>query len=151
VVSLKNLVVVGLQWGDEGKGKLVDVLSGEFDIVARFQGGSNAGHTVKVGENVYKFRIMPTGAVRNKKVVIGNGVVLDPRVLLDEIRSLESAGVNVDLLISNRTHVITPYHIEIDALQELAKGDRKVGTTKRGIGPTYADKLSRSGVRICDL
>ncbi len=151
VVPLQNLVVVGLQWGDEGKGKLVDVLSGSFDIVARFQGGSNAGHTVKVGDEVYKFRIIPTGAVRGKKVVIGNGVVLDPKVLLEEIKKLEAEGVNVDLLISDRAHVITSYHIEIDGLQELSKGDRKVGTTKRGIGPAYSDKISRSGVRICDL
>jgi adenylosuccinate synthase len=148
---LQNLVVVGLQWGDEGKGKLVDVLSGGFDIVARFQGGSNAGHTVKVGDDIYKFRIMPTGAVRGKRVVIGNGVVLDPKVLLDEIQSLESAGVTLNLMISERTHVITPYHIEVDGLQEIAKGALKVGTTKRGIGPTYADKISRTGVRICDL
>ncbi|MCK5238809.1 MAG: adenylosuccinate synthase [Candidatus Thorarchaeota archaeon] len=148
---MQNLVVIGLQWGDEGKGKLVDVLSGSFDIVTRFQGGSNAGHTVKVGDDIYKFRIIPTGAVRGKKAVIGNGVVLDPNVLLEEIKKLESAGVNVDLLISDRAHIITLYHIEIDGLQELSKGERKVGTTKRGIGPTYSDKISRSGVRICDL
>ncbi|MHA2426344.1 MAG: adenylosuccinate synthetase, partial [Candidatus Thorarchaeota archaeon] len=148
---MQNLVVVGLQWGDEGKGKLVDVLSGAFDIVARFQGGSNAGHTVKVGDKVYKFRIMPTGAVRNKRVVIGNGVVLDPQVLLDEIKNLETLGLRVNLMISERAHVITPYHIEIDGLQEGSKGKRKVGTTKRGIGPTYSDKISRTGFRICDI
>ncbi|MFW9850855.1 MAG: adenylosuccinate synthase [Candidatus Thorarchaeota archaeon] len=148
---MQNLVVVGLQWGDEGKGKLVDVLSKEFDIVARFQGGSNAGHTVKVGSETYKFRIMPTGAIRNKITVIGNGVVLDPQVLLEEIKNLESLGIDVNLFVSERAHVITPYHIELDELQENRKGDQKVGTTKRGIGPTYSDKISRVGVRVCDL
>ncbi|MDF1539349.1 MAG: adenylosuccinate synthase [Candidatus Thorarchaeota archaeon] len=148
---MQNLVVVGLQWGDEGKGKLVDYLSESFDIVARFQGGSNAGHTVKVGDNIYKFRIMPTGAIRGKKSVIGNGVVLDPSVLLDEITNLKAAGVKPDLLISDRAHLITPLQIEIDVLQESEKGDRKVGTTKRGIGPTYSDKASRISVRSCDL
>jgi len=148
---MQNLVVVGLQWGDEGKGKLVDYLSENFDIVARFQGGSNAGHTVIVGDAVYKFRIMPTGAIRGKKVVIGNGVVLDPQILLDEISNLQSLGVNLDLLISDRAHLITPFQIEIDGLQESAKGERKVGTTGRGIGPTYSDKASRVGIRVCDL
>ncbi|MHA1577490.1 MAG: adenylosuccinate synthase [Candidatus Thorarchaeota archaeon] len=148
---MKSLVIVGLQWGDEGKGKLVDYLSEVFDVVARFQGGSNAGHTVIIGDTVHKFRIMPTGAIRGKKVVIGNGVVLDPEILLSEMEHLREAGIGIDLLLSDRAHLITPYHIEIDGLQESAKGKLKVGTTKRGIGPTYADKISRIGVRVCDF
>jgi len=149
--SSQNVVVVGLQWGDEGKGKIVDVLSKNFDIIVRFQGGSNAGHTVVVDDVTHKFRIMPTGAIRGKKVVIGNGVVVDPLILLQEIETLTTAGVNIDLLISDRAHLITPYQIQIDGLHEAAKGGKKVGTTKRGIGPTYADKVSRIGVRFCDF
>ncbi|TFG34926.1 adenylosuccinate synthase [Candidatus Thorarchaeota archaeon] len=148
---MKNLVVVGLQWGDEGKGKIVDVLSENFDIVARFQGGSNAGHTVKIGTEIFKFRLMPTGAVRGKKAIIGNGVVVDPFVLIDEIESLSSAGLKIDVMISNRAHIITPYHILLDTLQEKVKGKHNVGTTKRGIGPTYSDKTSRIGIRASDI
>ncbi len=148
---MQNLVVIGLQWGDEGKGKLVDFISERFDIVVRFQGGSNAGHTVIVGDRTFKFRIMPTGAVRGKKVVIGNGVVVDLAVLLEEIQSLKDVGIDVDLLLSDRAHVITAYQIQIDGLQEEEKVGREVGTTKRGIGPTYSDKMSRVGVRISDL
>jgi len=151
VTIMQNLVIVGLQWGDEGKGKLVDYLSELFDIVARFQGGSNAGHTVIIGDTVHKFRIIPTGAIRGKKVVVGNGVVLDPEILLNEMEQLRKAGIGIDMLLSDRAHLITPYHIEIDGLQESAKGQHKVGTTKRGIGPTYADKISRIGVRVCDF
>ena len=147
VAQMKNLVVVGLQWGDEGKGKIVDVLSESFDIVARFQGGSNAGHTVKIGDQVYKFRLMPTGALRGKQVVIGNGVVVDPFILIEEIDSLKASGVNVNLLISDRAHIITPYQILLDVLQEKSKGKQNIGTTKRGIGPTYSDKTSRIGIR----
>ena len=149
--SSQNLVVVGLQWGDEGKGKIVDVLSENFDIVVRFQGGSNAGHTVIVDGVTHKFRILPTGAIRGKRVVIGNGVVVDPVILVQEMETLTNKGVNIDLLISDRAHLITPYQIQIDGLQEAAKGRKKVGTTKRGIGPTYADKVSRIGVRFCDF
>lgn len=148
---MQSLVVVGLQWGDEGKGKLVDYISEKYDVVARFQGGSNAGHTVIVDEETFKFRILPTGAVRGKKAVIGNGVVVDLKVLLDEIHSLETSGIHVDLLISDRAHIITPYHIQIDGLQEEEKADHQVGTTKRGIGPAYADKMERVGIRVCDL
>ncbi len=147
---MKNLVVIGLQWGDEGKGKIVDVLSENFDIVARFQGGSNAGHTVKIGDQVFKFRIMPTGAVRGKKVIIGNGVVVDPFILMDEINSLKDSGIKVDLLISDRSHIITPYQILLDTLQEKSKDAQIIGTTKRGIGPTYSDKASRIGIRSSD-
>ncbi|MFW9786322.1 MAG: adenylosuccinate synthase [Candidatus Thorarchaeota archaeon] len=149
--SSQNLVVVGLQWGDEGKGKIVDVLSESFDIVVRFQGGSNAGHTVIVDDQTHKFRIIPTGAVRGRTVVIGNGVVVDPIVLLEEIETLKLAGVKVDLLISDRAHLITPYQIQIDSLRESSKHSMKLGTTKRGIGPTYSDKVSRIGLRFCDF
>jgi adenylosuccinate synthase len=148
---IQNLVVVGLQWGDEGKGKIVDVLSEDFDIVARFQGGSNAGHTVKIGDGLFKFRLMPTGAVRGKISVIGNGVVVDPIVLCSEIEQLRIAGLNIDLILSDRAHLITPYQILIDELQEIERGNLKVGTTKRGIGPTYADKVSRTGLRAIDI
>ncbi len=148
---MKTLVVVGLQWGDEGKGKCVDVLSEGFDIVVRFQGGSNAGHTVKIDKEIHKFRLMPTGAVRGKTVVIGNGVVVDPVVLLEEIGQLKEAGLEPDLVLSDRAHVITPLHVQIDSLQEEEKGKGRVGTTKRGIGPTYADKANRIGIRICDI
>ncbi len=148
---MQNLVVVGLQWGDEGKGKIVDVLSGNFDIVTRFQGGSNAGHTVKIDENVFKFRLMPTGAVRGKKSIIGNGVVVDPLILNNEIEQLRKAGLNIDVVISDRSHFITPYQILIDELEEKTKGNLLVGTTKRGIGPTYADKVSRIGIRASDI
>ena len=147
----QSLIVVGLQWGDEGKGKIVDVLCEDFDIVVRFQGGSNAGHTVKVDETTYKSRIMPTGAIREKCVVIGNGVVVDPIILLDEIKAFKQAGINVNLLISDRAHLITPYHIQIDDLSEISKGGKMIGTTRSGIGPTYSDKVSRVGVRFCDF
>ncbi|MHA1771672.1 MAG: adenylosuccinate synthase [Candidatus Thorarchaeota archaeon] len=146
-----NLVAVGLQWGDEGKGKIIDTLSGHFDIVARFQGGSNAGHTVVTDGVTYKFRIIPTGAVRGKTVVIGNGVVVDPVILLDEITALEQGGIKVDLVLSERAHIITPFQIQIDGLMEEAKGASRVGTTKRGIGPTYADKILRVGLRVGDI
>ncbi|TXT55167.1 MAG: Adenylosuccinate synthetase [Candidatus Thorarchaeota archaeon] len=148
---MSSLIVTGLQWGDEGKGKVVDFLSGRFDIVTRFQGGSNAGHTVKVGDQVFKFRLIPTGAVRGKKAVIGNGVVIDLEILDKEIEDLRRTGISPDFMISNRAHIITPYHIQIDGLQEAMKGKGKVGTTKRGIGPTYADKISRFGIRVQDL
>ncbi|MDH4214422.1 MAG: adenylosuccinate synthase [Candidatus Thorarchaeota archaeon] len=148
---VQNLVVVGLQWGDEGKGKIVDVLSENFDMVVRFQGGSNAGHTVKIGENIFKFRLMPTGAVRGKKSVIGNGVVVDPIILNNEMEQLRKAGLEIDVVISDRAHLITPYHILIDELQETERGNLLVGTTKRGIGPTYADKVTRIGIRACDI
>ncbi len=148
---MSTLVLVGLQWGDEGKGKIIDVLAKRFDIVARFQGGSNAGHTIKVGNKTFKFRLLPSGAVRRKTVVIGNGVVIDPIVLKEEVKQLAEHNINVNMVISERAHIITKYQIEIDGLQEVLKGKSKVGTTKRGIGPTYADKVSRVGLRVCDL
>jgi adenylosuccinate synthase len=151
VAKMQNLVVVGLQYGDEGKGKIVDFLSEHFDIVARFQGGSNAGHTVIVGDEEYRFRIMPTGTVRGKTAVIGNGVVIDPQILLDEFKALSESGVEVDLKISDRAHIITYFQLQIDEFQEATKGVSKIGTTKRGIGPTYSDKVSRIGMRVCDF
>ncbi|TFF91074.1 adenylosuccinate synthase [Candidatus Thorarchaeota archaeon] len=148
---MTNLVVLGLQWGDEGKGKIVDVLAAGYDIVVRFQGGNNAGHTVKIGEETHKFRLIPTGAVRGKRAVIGNGVVVDPRTLVEEIRHLKKTGIAVNLLLSNRAHIITPYHVKIDELQERQRGDSKIGTTKRGIGPTYSNKIDRLGLRVADF
>ncbi|NWF95154.1 MAG: adenylosuccinate synthase [Candidatus Thorarchaeota archaeon] len=148
---MSSLVVVGLQWGDEGKGKVVDFLSESSDIVVRFQGGSNAGHTVVVEGKAHKFRVMPTGMLRGKKGVIGNGVVLDPAVLIQEIEMLRQTGVEPDLLISDRVHLVTPFQIQVDALEEEARGSAGIGTTKRGIGPTYSDKVSRYGVRLCDM
>ena len=151
VAIMQNLVVVGLQYGDEGKGKIVDFLSEHFDIVVRFQGGSNAGHTVIVGDDEFRFRIMPTGAIRNKTAVIGNGVVIDPQILLNEVKVLSESGVEVNLKISDRAHIITSFQVQIDGFQEAAKGVTKIGTTKRGIGPTYSDKVSRIGMRVCDF
>ncbi len=148
---MANLVILGLQWGDEGKGKIVDYLSAGFDIIVRFQGGNNAGHTVKIGDNTYRLRLIPTGAVRGKRVVIGNGVVVDPRTLVDEISDLKNAGITVDLLLSNRAHITTPYHVKIDELQEIEKGETQIGTTKRGIGPTYSNKIDRVGLRVADF
>jgi adenylosuccinate synthase len=148
---MQNLVVVGLQWGDEGKGKIVDVLSEYFDVVVRFQGGSNAGHTVKVGNDTFKFRQIPTGSVRGKKAVIGNGVVVDPVVLSHEMDQLQSTGLKIDIMISDRAHLITPYHVLLDGFQEEVRGEARIGTTKRGIGPAYADKASRSGVRTSNV
>ncbi len=148
---MTNLVTVGLQWGDEGKGKVVDCLAGGFDIVARFQGGSNAGHTVVVGDTTYKFRIMPSGVVQGKTAVIGNGVVVDLDVLIHEIEQLARSGIPVDLVLSERAHIITPLQIQVDGLIDEARGKNRVGTTRRGIGPTYGDKILRSGVRMIDL
>jgi adenylosuccinate synthase len=148
---MTNLVVVGLQFGDEGKGKIVDYLSKSYDIVARFQGGSNAGHTVKVGSDEYKFRLLPSGAVREKFLVIGNGVVVDPFVLINEIKDIEKKGFKVNLVLSDRAQLVTPYEIQIDKLQEDAKGTSNLGTTKSGIGPTYSSKVSRTGLRVADF
>ncbi|MEM4734683.1 MAG: adenylosuccinate synthase [Candidatus Thorarchaeota archaeon] len=148
---MRSLVVVGLQWGDEGKGKIVDWLAEKFDVVSRFQGGPNAGHTLVVGKDTFRFRMLPSGAARGKKLVIGNGVVVDPQILLDEIEQVESRGFHVDLLLSERAHVITPYHARLDAIYESHRAQSKVGTTLKGVGPTYSQKASRVGVRICDL
>ena len=145
-------VLVGSQWGDEGKGKIVDILSEKFDIVARYQGGANAGHTVEIGEMQYILHLIPSGILRDGvKCVIGNGVVIDPQALLDEIKILEDNGINVEgrLFISHNAHLIMPYHKLLDSISE--SGKNKIGTTGRGIGPCYIDKFDRKGIRIVDL
>ncbi|MFH0956675.1 MAG: adenylosuccinate synthase [Candidatus Aenigmatarchaeota archaeon] len=145
-------MVVGCQWGDEGKGKVVDFLSADYDIVVRYNGGNNAGHTVVIGEEKYKFHLIPSGSLQGKRVVIGNGMVVDPKVLIDEIESMRARGVEPKLFISDRAHVIMPYHREMDAHAEKSMGTGKIGTTGRGIGPAYADKVRRSeALRMGDL
>lgn len=143
--------VVGLSFGDEGKGKITDYLAQKADIVVRFQGGNNAGHTVVHDDNTFKFHIMPSGAVLEKEVIIGNGCVVDPKVLLEEIEKLTNKGKNVNLILSSTAHVIFPFHRDVDGLEEKFKGEYKAGTTKRGIGPTYSNKAARFGLRIYDL
>ncbi len=150
----QNVVVVGVQWGDEGKGKVVDALAEQFDIVARYQGGANAGHTVVVDGKKFILQLVPTGILRpDKMAVIGNGVVVDPEALLHELESIEKAGVPVQnrLLMSDRAHLILPYHRADEAAAEHARGAGKIGTTAKGIGPTYEDKAGRRGLRACDL
>ena len=149
-----NVVVVGVQWGDEGKGKVVDVLAEHFDIVARYQGGANAGHTVFVGAKKYVLQLLPTGIIRPDKIAaIGNGVVLDPEALQKEIRNLEDAGAAVGkrLKVSDRAHLILPYHRAHEVAAEAARGEGKIGTTAKGIGPSYEDKAGRRGLRASDL
>ncbi len=146
-------VVIGTQWGDEGKGKYIDILAGKADVVVRYSGGSNAGHTVVVNGLKYALSLIPTGILhRGKTCVIGNGVVIDPAVLTAEMKELEGKGVDMSrLFISDRAHLIMPYHKALDELQEKARGDARLGTTKRGIGPAYSDKTARDGIRMCDL
>ncbi|HEC95006.1 MAG TPA: adenylosuccinate synthase, partial [Thermoplasmatales archaeon] len=144
-------VVLGTQWGDEGKGKIVDYYAKDADYVVRFQGGSNAGHTIKVGDEVYKLHITPSGVIQGKTGVIGNGVVVDLEVLLNEIKMLKEKGKKPKLLISDRAHVIMPYHKLLDGAEETYLRDQKIGTTKKGIGPCYSDKVARRGIRIVDL
>ncbi|MBM4044733.1 MAG: adenylosuccinate synthase [Planctomycetes bacterium] len=151
---MANTCVVGLQWGDEGKGKIIDVLVKDFDIVARYQGGSNAGHTVVVNGEVFILHLIPSGILHaGKECVIGNGVVVDPAQLLKEIDELRARGVTVgdNLRVSDRAHVVLPYHKQLDQMAEGRKGGGKLGTTGRGIGPCYADKMARNGIRIADL
>ena len=152
---MKNVVVVGSQWGDEGKGKIVDWLSSEADVVVRFQGGHNAGHTLVINGITYKLRLLPSGIVRNNKIsVIGNGVVIDPWALLDEIEEIKSKGINVDnknLIISDSATLILPFHREMDEIREDTAGTGKIGTTRRGIGPAYEDKIGRRSIRVMDL
>lgn len=150
---MSGLVLLGAQWGDEGKGKVTDYLGEMADVVIRYQGGNNAGHTVVVGEEEFKLRLIPSGILNPKAIcVIGNGVVIDPNVLLKEIKYLQEKGVDTSgLRISERAHVIMPYHIAIDTYDEEAKGEKKIGTTKNGIGPCYSDKYNRIGIRIADL
>src|SRR5699024_1797204 len=150
---MSGTVVVGTQWGDEGKGKITDFLSEDAHVIARFSGGNNAGHTIQFGGETYKLHLVPTGIFYDDKLaVIGNGVVIDPISLIKELDGLIERGVGVDnLRISNRAQVILPYHILQDELEEEARGDNKIGTTKRGIGPSYVDKVQRIGIRIADL
>jgi len=149
-----NVIILGSQWGDEGKGKIVDLFSERFDIVARYQGGHNAGHTVFIGDRKYVLKLIPSGILRpGKRVVIGNGLVVDPAALLSEIETLESAGVDVkgNLSISNRAHVLFPAHRMMEKMSEGREGRVSIGTTSRGIGPCYEDKTGRRGIRIADL
>ena len=152
---MKNVVVVGSQWGDEGKGKIVDWLSSEADVVVRFQGGHNAGHTLVIDGKTYKLRLLPSGIVRKDKIsVIGNGVVVDPWALLEEIEEIKSKGVeinNENLILSESATLILPFHKEMDEIREDAAGNSKLGTTRRGIGPAYEDKIGRRSIRVMDL
>lgn len=146
-------VVVGTQWGDEGKGKYIDMLAESSDIVVRFSGGNNAGHTIVADGVKYALHLVPSGILhKNKVCIIGNGVVVDPAELLKEIKSLNEKGIHTEnLLVSDRAHIIMPYHKEMDELQERFRGSNSLGTTKRGIGPAYADKTERCGIRVCDF
>lgn len=150
-----NTIIIGSQWGDEGKGKMIDFLTESADVVARGQGGNNAGHTVIANGKKYILHLVPSGILwPGKLCVIGNGVVLDPIGLVEEINELRGQGVSItkdNLLISDRAHVVLPFHKEMDAAQESALGKKAIGTTKRGIGPTYADKARRIGVRMADM
>jgi adenylosuccinate synthase len=151
---MTNIAIVGLQWGDEGKGKIVDCLSDKFDAVVRFQGGHNAGHTIKVGDKTYKLSLLPSGLIRNKFSVIGSGVVVDPIALFKEIQKLEEQGLKVlpeKLAIADNACLILSIHQDLDQLLEAEKGANKIGTTGRGIGPAYEDRAGRRAVRICDL
>ncbi|WP_139906101.1 adenylosuccinate synthase [Clostridium thermarum] len=152
---MSSFIVLGAQWGDEGKGKMTDYLAEGADVVVRFQGGNNAGHTVVVGEKEYKLHLIPSGILYGDKLnVIGNGVVLDPKALFGEIDYLQGLGVEVtpkNLIVSDRAQVIMPYHKVLDALKEKARGKNDIGTTGKGIGPCYTDKAERSGIRVCDL
>ena len=152
---MKNVVVVGSQWGDEGKGKIVDWLSSEADVVVRFQGGHNAGHTLVIDKKVFKLRLLPSGIVRKGKVsILGNGVVIDPWALLSEIEEIKKQGVDVtpeNFMISESASLILPFHQEMDEIREDAAGKGKIGTTRRGIGPCYEDKVGRRSIRVMDL
>ena len=149
-----NIAVIGAQWGDEGKGKIVDLLTPHFSIVARYQGGHNAGHTVYVGGTKFVLHLIPSGILHaGVRCVIGNGVVVDPEALLQEVAALAGLGIEIGdrLVISDKAHVILPYHRDLDLLHEARRGDRKIGTTSRGIGPAYEDKVGRRGIRVGDL
>ena len=152
---MPNVAVIGSQWGDEGKGKIVDWLSAKADVIVRFQGGHNAGHTLVVDKTTYKLKLLPSGIVRKNKIsIIGNGVVIDPWALLDEIKQIEKLGIkitNKNLYIAENAILILPLHRELDAIREDAKNTDKIGTTRRGIGPAYEDKIGRRGIRVMDL
>ena len=150
----KNVAVVGAQWGDEGKGKIVDIISKDFDIVARYQGGHNAGHTIRIGKQKFILHLIPSGIFHPaSQCVIGGGVVLDPLALIEELEVLEEAGISIvgRMFVSNRSHLILPYHRVMEAAVEFQMGKRRIGTTSRGIGPAYEDKMARRGLRVCDL
>jgi len=144
-------LVIGTQWGDEGKGKVVDYYSKNADYVVRFQGGANAGHTIKVGDEVYKLHLTPSGVLQGKVGIIGNGMVIDPETLIEEMDELTKRGITPNLLISDRVNIIMPYHKLLDGAEEKLLGDKKIGTTKKGIGPCYTDKIARKGIRAIDL
>src|ERR1044072_4010248 len=149
-----NIAVLGAQWGDEGKGKIVDLLTPHFSIVARYQGGHNAGHTVYANGRKFVLRLLPSGILHDGiTCVIGNGVVVDPQALFAESDEVAGAGITVGdrLIVSDKAHLILPYHRELDLLSEARRGERKIGTTSRGIGPAYEDKIARRGVRVGDL
>ncbi|MCA1054906.1 adenylosuccinate synthase [Rossellomorea aquimaris] len=150
---MSSVVVVGTQWGDEGKGKITDFLSEHAEVIARYQGGNNAGHTIKFDGETYKLHLIPSGIFYNEKIsVIGNGMVVDPKALVKELKYLHDRDVTTEnLRISNRAHVILPYHLKLDEVEEERKGANKIGTTKKGIGPAYMDKAARIGIRIADL
>ena len=151
---MASVVIVGAQWGDEGKGKIVDVLTEKADVVARYQGGHNAGHTVVINDEKFVLHLIPSGILHKDKLcIIGNGVVIEPSSLIDEIQGLREKGIEIDknLLISKTAHLIMPYHVAIDNAHEGAKGLKKIGTTGRGIGPAYVDKMGRVGIRVVDL
>jgi adenylosuccinate synthase len=150
---MTSVVVVGTQWGDEGKGKITDFLSENAEVVARYQGGDNAGHTIKFNGETYKLRLIPSGIFNKEKIcVIGNGMVVNPKSLVEELAGLHERGITTDnLRISNRAHVILPYHLKLDEVEEASKGENKIGTTKKGIGPAYMDKAARVGIRMADL
>src|SRR5712691_5206596 len=151
---MQNIVVLGAQWGDEGKGKVVDLFAERFDVVARYQGGHNAGHTVFIGENKFILKLIPSGILRpGVQAVIGNGVVIDLAALLEEMAALEAHGIRVQsqLCISNRAHVIFPFHRLVEKMSEARENRIPIGTTARGIGPCYEDKTGRRGIRVADL
>ncbi len=150
---MSTIVIVGSQWGDEGKGKITDFLAEKADVIARYQGGNNAGHTIKFDGKTYKLQLIPSGIFNEEKLsIIGNGLVVDPKWLCGEISNLKATGVSCKgLRISNRAHVVLPYHLKLDEVEEARRGENKIGTTKKGIGPAYVDKYKRCGIRIADL
>ena len=152
---MSNVAVIGAQWGDEGKGKIVDWLSEKADVVVRFQGGHNAGHTLVINNKIYKLKLLPSGIVRKNKIsIIGNGVVIDPWALLDEIEQMKNLGIKINdenLFIAENATLILPFHKELDEIREDSKNIDKIGTTRRGIGPAYEDKVGRRGIRVMDL
>lgn len=150
---MSTLVILGAQWGDEGKGKLTDYLAKKADAVVRYQGGDNAGHTVEIGDQQYKLHLIPSGIFYDDKIcVLGNGLVINPKSLLTEIKYLKDRGISTEnLKISDRAHIVFPYHLKLDELEEQKKGDNKIGTTIKGIGPCYRDKVDRIGIRMCDI